>query len=163
MISPMALAFGASSASTPGGRSTLRSRSITSWRARDTSAASSKVTMVNDSPNWVCENTRTEFGRPDRPTSTGSVTCFSTSSAARPGYSAITVTWVSVTSGKASTDRFMNAMTPAIANSSVPSTTNRGWCRANWTSRFIVPASPVGPRPLPGRCGIGAPPAACSR
>ena len=41
-----------------------------------------------------------------------------------------TVIWVSVTSGKASTDRFLKAMTPAIMNSSVPSTMNSGWFRA---------------------------------
>ena len=85
---------------------------------------------VKDKPNWVCENRRIELGKPDKATSIGKVTCFSTSSAARPGYKAITVTWVSVTSGKASTDKFLNAKIPAMANSTVPSTINRGWCSA---------------------------------
>jgi hypothetical protein len=88
------------------------------------------VTTVNDSPNWVCENTRIELGKPARATSIGKVTCFSTSSAARPGYRAITVTCVSVTSGKASTDRFLKAKTPDITNNSVPSTMNSGWFSA---------------------------------
>ncbi len=126
MISPTGVALGAMSASTPSGRSTPRRRSATCWRARLTSALSSYVTTVKDRPNWVCENTRIELGRPASATSMGSVTCFSTSSAARPGNSEITVTWVSVTSGKASTDRFLNAITPAIANSSVPRMMNSG-------------------------------------
>jgi hypothetical protein len=37
---------------------------------------------------------------------------------------------VEVTSGNASTDRFLNAITPAMTNSSVPSTMNRGWLSA---------------------------------
>ena len=40
---------------------------------------------MNDSPNCVCENMRIEFGMPASATSIGYVTCFSTSSAARPG------------------------------------------------------------------------------
>ena len=43
---------------------------------------------------------RTEFGSRRGATSSGMVTCFSTSSGAWPGKSEITVTWVSVTSGK---------------------------------------------------------------
>lgn len=130
MISPTGVALGAISACTPCGRSTVESRSATCWRTMFTLAASSYVTTVNESPNCVWENTRMELGRPARAVSMGSVTCFSTSSGARPGKSAITVTWVSVTSGKASTDRFLKAITPASANSSTPRTMNRGWCSA---------------------------------
>ena len=38
---------------------------------------------MNDRPNCVCENIRTECGRPLSPISSGIVTCFSTSSGAR--------------------------------------------------------------------------------
>ena len=41
--------------------------------------------MMNDRPNWVWENMRTAFGTPASEISSGIVTCFSTSSAARPG------------------------------------------------------------------------------
>ena len=41
--------------------------------------------MMNDRPNCVCENIRTECGRPLSAISSGIVTCFSTSSAAWPG------------------------------------------------------------------------------
>ena len=68
---------------------------------------------MNDSPNCVCENIRTAFGRPLSPISSGIVTCFSTSSAAWPGKSVMTVTWMSVTSGKASTGSDLNAAMPA--------------------------------------------------
>ena len=82
--------------------------------------------MRKERPNWVCENMRTAPGRPDSSTSSGMVTCFSTSSAARPGYSEITVTWVSVTSGNASTGRLANAQMPPPMKSATPSTTNKG-------------------------------------
>src|SRR4051812_42408191 len=81
---------------------------------------------------------RTAPGRPDRPTSSGTVTCFSTSSAARPGKSEITVTCVSVTSGKASTGRFLNAKAPAPMNNATPSATNSGWYSAKATMRRIT-------------------------
>ena len=50
----------------------------------------------------------------------------------------MTVTWVSVTSGKASTDRFLKAITPAMTNSTVPSTTNKGMFRALRIKRFMA-------------------------
>src|SRR3954466_7151241 len=81
---------------------------------------------------------RTAPGRPDRPTSSGTVTCFSTSSAARPGKSEITVTCVSVTSGKASTGRFLNANAPAPMNNATPSAMNSGWYSAKATMRRIT-------------------------
>ncbi len=63
---------------------------------------------------------------PASATSSGMVTCFSTSSAARPGSSVITVTCVSVTSGNASIGSALNAATPPPMNSSMPSRTNSG-------------------------------------
>ena len=69
----------------------------------------------------MCENIRTECGRPLRPISSGIVTCFSTSSGAWPGNSVITVTCTSVTSGNASTGSARNAWMPAPMNSTVSS------------------------------------------
>ena len=97
--------------------------------------------MMNDSPNCVCENMRIEFGKPASATSSGNVTCFSTSSAARPGNSVITVTCVSVTSGKASTGSCLNAITPPPMNSTVPRITNNGWLSANETIFLIMDAA----------------------
>ncbi len=85
--------------------------------------------MIIDRPNWVCENTRTECGMPDKATSSGIVTSRSTSSAARPGCSDTTVTWVSDTSGKASTGSTRNAAMPAPMNNSSASITISGWRR----------------------------------
>ena len=130
MISPTGVAFGATVSSAPAGRFTDDSRSATCWRTMFTFELSSYVITVNERPNCVCEKSRIEFGRPDSAVSSGSVTCFSTSSAARPGYSAMTVTCVSVTSGNASTDRFLNAITPAAANTSVARMMISGWCSA---------------------------------
>lgn len=42
----------------------------------------------------------------------------------------MTVTCVSVTSGNASTDRFLKANTPDITNNKVPSRMNSGWFSA---------------------------------
>ena len=53
---------------------------------------SSNVTTMYDSPNCVCENNRTAWGIPFSAVSIGIVTCFSTSSGARPAYSVITFT-----------------------------------------------------------------------
>src|ERR1043165_8572535 len=94
--------------------------------------------MTNERPNCVCENMRTAPGNPESATSSGIVTCFSTSSAARPGKSEITVTCVSVTSGNASTGRFLKANAPAPTKSSTPSTMKRGWYSANATMRRIT-------------------------
>src|SRR5690349_23573286 len=94
--------------------------------------------ITKERPNWVWENFRTAPGRPESATSSGIVTCFSTSSAARPGWSAITVTCVSVTSGKASTGRFLNAKAPATTNTATASTTKNGWYSANETIRLII-------------------------
>src|SRR5258708_29252415 len=66
------------------------------------------------------------------------VTCFSTSSAARPGNSVITVTCVSVTSGKASTGRFLNAIRPPPMKMNNPRMTNSGWLSANPMRRLIM-------------------------
>ena len=126
ITSPTGVALGMTLASTPGGRETPRRRSFTCCRAILTSALSSYVTTVNDSPNWVCEKTRIELGKPDSANSMGKETCFSTSSAARPGNKAITVTCVSVTSGNASTERFLNATEPAKINSKVAISTMSG-------------------------------------
>ena len=82
--------------------------------------------MIIDSPNWVCENTRTECGMPDSATSSGIVTSRSTSSAARPGCSVTTVTWVSETSGKASTGNSRNAANEAPMKISSASITING-------------------------------------
>src|SRR3954471_3641297 len=94
--------------------------------------------MMNERPNCVCENMRMELGNPASATSSGSVTCFSTSSAARPGNSVMTVTCVSVTSGKASTGNCLKAMMPAPINSTVPSITNSGCLSANSTIFCIM-------------------------
>src|SRR5499427_5250180 len=94
--------------------------------------------MMNDRPNWVCENIRTAFGRPDSATSSGTVTCFSTSSGARPGYSVMTLTCVSVTSGNASIGSALNAAKPPATNSARPRTMNSGFCSANATIRLII-------------------------
>ena len=82
--------------------------------------------MMNDKPNCVCENNRTECGSPLSTVSSGIVTCFSTSSGARPGKSVMTFTCVSDTSGNASMGRLRNAATPPAINSNVSITVNNG-------------------------------------
>ena len=122
----MAVDGGGTSVLAPGGKSTPRNRSSTCWRASWSPGLSSKVIIENISPYWVWLNNRTVPGMPVSATSMGSVTCFSTSSAARPGYSAMTLTWVSETSGKASTGRFWNASEPAPTKIANPSPMNSG-------------------------------------
>ena len=99
---------------------------------------SSKVTTMNERPNCVCENMRIEFGTPASAISSGMVTCFSTSSGARPGKRLMTVTWVSVTSGKASIGSERKAETPTPMNSTSPRMMNSGSLSAKWTMRFII-------------------------
>ena len=93
---------------------------------------------MKDRPNWVWENMRMEFGMPASAISMGIVTCFSTSSAARPGNSDTTVTWVSVTSGKASIGKFLKDTMPAATNRTRPRMTNSGWSSAKATMRLIT-------------------------
>src|SRR5262249_54519162 len=93
---------------------------------------------MNDSPNCVCEKRRTECGMPLNPISMGMVTCFSTSSAARPGKSVMTWTWVSVTSGNASTGRDLKAATPPAMNSTTRRIKKNGWSSAKETTRLIM-------------------------
>src|SRR3954468_11033379 len=81
---------------------------------------------------------RTAPGRPDRPPSSATVPSFPPSSPARPGKSEITVTCVSVTSGKASTGRFLNANAPAPMNKATPSAMKSGWERAKAKRRPIT-------------------------
>lgn len=103
---------------------------MTCWRATTSVALSLNVTIRKDRPNWVCENTRTEFGVPASAVSIGIVTWRSTSSAARPGYSVMTLTWMSETSGKASIGRFLKAARPPPMKMARPSQTNSFWCSA---------------------------------
>src|SRR2546430_8343936 len=93
---------------------------------------------MNDNPNWVCENIRTLCGRPARLISSGMVTCFSTSSAARPGKRAMTLTWMSETSGNASIGSDAKATTPAPTNNTVNRRMNSGWPSAKATTRRIT-------------------------
>ncbi len=67
------------------------------------STSSSKVRITCDSPNEVIDRWISTLGTPTSARSTGSVTCFSTSSAACPGKRLITITWTLVTSGNDST------------------------------------------------------------
>src|SRR5215510_14382245 len=66
------------------------------------------------------------------------VTCFSTSSAARPGKSVITWTCVSVTSGNASTGRDLKAATPPAMNSTTSRIKKIGGSSAKDTTRLII-------------------------
>src|SRR5262249_12938751 len=93
---------------------------------------------MNDSPNCVGEKRRTECGMPLSPISIGIVTCFSTSSAARPENSVMTWTCVSVTSGNASTGRDLKAATPPAMNSTTSRIKKNGWSSAKDTTRLII-------------------------
>src|SRR2546426_3797881 len=95
---------------------------------------------MKERPNCVCENRRTEWGTPDSAISSGIVTCFSTSSGARPGNRVITCTWMSETSGKASIGSASKAAMPAPTKSATSSITNSGWRSANATTRVIMEA-----------------------
>src|SRR5262245_8811275 len=70
--------------------------------------------------------------------SSGMVTCFSTSSAARPGYNEMTVTCTSDTSGNASMGNCLNATMPPAMNRTANSEVNRGCASANETILFII-------------------------
>src|SRR5262249_24639674 len=60
----------------------------------------------------------------------------------------MTVTCVSVTSGKASTGRLTKAQIPAPTKSATPRTTNSGWYSANAMMRLIKPSVLRGEQPL---------------
>src|SRR5947199_8314458 len=94
--------------------------------------------MMNERPNCVCENSRTECGTPLRTVSSGIVTCFSTSSGARPGKRAMTLTCVSETSGNASMGRLMKATMPPAMKITTSNAAKSGWCSAKWTRRRIM-------------------------
>src|SRR6266850_4327324 len=64
----------------------------------------------------------------------------------------MTLTCVSVTSGKASIGRDLNAANPPATNKSVPRTMNSGFCSANATMRLII-----GRRSLGGRAAAQLP------
>ena len=71
----------------------------TRLRALKLSASSSNTIVTTESPNSEIERSATRCGSPLSAFSTGMVTKRSTSSAAWPGHSVITCTWMLVTSG----------------------------------------------------------------
>ncbi len=85
------------------------SRSITSWRAKNTSVWSVNTSVISDNPLLFMERISTSPGRPVIAISTGTVISRSTSSGLRPTATVATCTCMLVTSGKASTERFFAA------------------------------------------------------
>src|SRR5512137_616354 len=120
-ISPRPVLMGPSSGVTPGGRASRAapSRSNTTCRVHQVSAPSSNTTTTWESPALESERTWRTRGRPRIACSMGKLTRSSTSTAARPGALASTITWVFVTSGKASMGRLRQAATPPAVRSTV--------------------------------------------
>src|SRR5512137_918705 len=120
-ISPSPVLMGPSSGATPGGNASRAapSRSNTTCRVHQVSAPSSNTTTTWESPALESERTWRTRGRPRIACSMGKLTRSSTSTAARPGALASTITWVLVTSGKASMGRLRQAATPPAVRSTV--------------------------------------------
>src|SRR5512137_2336594 len=120
-ISPSPVLMGPSSGATPGGNASRAapSRSNTTCRVHQVSAPSSNTTTTWESPALESERTWRTRGSPRIACSMGKLTRSSTSTAARPGALASTITWVLVTSGKASMGRLRQAATPPAVRSTV--------------------------------------------
>src|SRR5258708_25298928 len=98
-------------------------RSLTICLARYGGTESSKTTVTMESPILERDRTSSCFGIPMKASSSGQVTCCSTSPGAIPGASVTTTTWLFVRSGKASTGIVSIAYRPPAMRSDKPPST----------------------------------------
>ena len=113
-------------------------RSKTNCLAKYTSVFSVKTRVTIEMPLRFKERISTRPGKPVMLSSIGIVTKRSTSSGERPGASLAICTCTFVTSGKASTDKRLVAIKPAISNTTAITKTRRRCCSARRTTFSIM-------------------------
>ena len=112
---------------TPSGRSAAAAESFsaTIWRARYASVSQSNSTHTTEKPAVDDERTRLTPSAPFTAVSMGNVTMRSTSSAAMPPASVITVTVGALRSGNTSTSACLAVYAPAMASATAATSTSR--------------------------------------